>query len=386
MVTNLQYLRQIVADPRFSAGDTTTGFLQHVHYAPHAIEVLQPGMMTTVQDYPGRIAYWSVGVPPSGPMDAASHRVANALVGNDDAAAALEVTLSGPTLRFFSDHVVAVCGAQLDVLVDDEPVRMFASVPVKAGQVLRVGKIGHAGSRAYIAVSGGGVDVSEYLGSKSTFVGGGFGGHQGRALRAGDMLPIHSGSTYVRAVSVPPAWCPAIDGHHWNVHVLPGSAWWCQWDVLQSRFTLVVCGTQDPKRTQTTSPPKTSRCCYPQNTKCITTRTWCWCWVLQRRVHNVTCAETVLVSGCKDPSPSLRALMATRAVRCAFFFFSPLLITTTHTAPIECARPSVCDRHHQLHGRHACGADGRRPLTGRVCVPPDGHLCRPMEDGAGKAW
>lgn len=194
-------------------------------YCPLAIEVLQPGLMTTVQDYPGRAGYWSVGVPPSGPMDATSHRFANALVGNDESAAALEITMSGPTLKFFCPRAVAVCGAPVEVLLDDAPVPLFTSVMVAAGQTLRVGKINNVGSRAYIAVSNGGMDVSDYLGSKSTFVGGRFGGHQGRALRAGDMLQVYDigGGTPTRVVSVPKAWRPAMnEGHHWDVHVLPG--------------------------------------------------------------------------------------------------------------------------------------------------------------------
>ena len=88
---------QLLRDSR-APGATTTRFLDTLPFAPHALEVVAPGMNTTVQDFPGRTGYWHIGVPPSGPMDAFAFRVANALVGNDEAAAALEVTLSGTPL------------------------------------------------------------------------------------------------------------------------------------------------------------------------------------------------------------------------------------------------------------------------------------------------
>lgn len=220
----MQYLRAIVDDPRFAAGATTTTFLRDLIYTPSAVEVLQPGMMTTVQDYPGRIGHWAVGVPPSGPLDDASHRMANALVGNDDSAAALEIVLAGPVLKFLAARVVAVCGAPVQVTVDHQPVRQWTSVRVEANQVLRVGKVATTGSRVYIAVSQGGFDVSDYLGSKSTFLGGGFGGHQGRALRGGDLLALSTDEQAEsnETVSVPADWCPVINTHCWHVSVLPG--------------------------------------------------------------------------------------------------------------------------------------------------------------------
>ena len=101
--TNLDYLRKVCASPEFEAGGITTSFLGRFPYQRTAIEVIQGGTQTTVQDYPGRLGYWNVGVPPSGPMDSLAFRLANRLVGNDPAAAALEITLSGPELRFGCD-------------------------------------------------------------------------------------------------------------------------------------------------------------------------------------------------------------------------------------------------------------------------------------------
>lgn len=223
VTTNLELVKEIIAAPGFASGATTTKFLEGFPYVAHAIEVLEPGLLTTVQDYPGRIAMWAVGVPPSGPMDDLSHRLANALVGNADDAAALEITLVGPTLKFLAPAVVAVCGADAPVTLDGAAVPQWRSFAVGAGQVVKVGGMS-GGSRAYLAVSGG-LDVPVYLGSKSTFPGGALGGHQGRALRAGDMLQMAGATAAPTAgAELPLAWRPAppAEGAAWEVGVLPG--------------------------------------------------------------------------------------------------------------------------------------------------------------------
>ena len=190
METNLAYLRQIVASSGFRAGGVTTKFLNTLPYVASTVEVLDGGTQTTVQDYPGRIGYWDVGVPPSGPMDARSFRLANRLVGNPDTAAGLELTVQGPTLRFNVAAVIALCGATMPATLDGKPVRYFRALKVKAGQTLRLGAIEGAGLRSYLAIRHG-FDVPDYLGSKSTFTLGLFGGHAGRALRAGDVLRVN---------------------------------------------------------------------------------------------------------------------------------------------------------------------------------------------------
>ncbi|KAG2435985.1 hypothetical protein HYH02_011698 [Chlamydomonas schloesseri] len=187
---NVEFLRAVVADPRFLAGDTTTRFLEGFHFVPHVAEVVTPGMQTSVQDWPGRTRLWHVGVPPSGPMDSLSHRLANALVGNDEDAAALEFSLQGPTLKFHCPAIVALTGATCTATLDGEPVAWNSSFKVGAGQTLAVGAmVGAVGVRGYLAVRGG-IDVPAYLGSRSTFPGGKFGGYQGRYLRVGDSLPL----------------------------------------------------------------------------------------------------------------------------------------------------------------------------------------------------
>jgi urea carboxylase len=184
--TNLDYLRNVIAEPEFLAGGFPTSFLSGIHYRPQAVEVLEPGMQTTVQDYPGRLGYWHVGVPPSGPMDSLAFRYANRLVGNPDTAAALECTMLGPTLQFHSDALFAITGADMSATLDGESVRNWHAAVARAGSTLQL-RSATKGARAYVAVRGG-IAVPQYLGSRSTFILGKFGGQAGRTLRAGDML------------------------------------------------------------------------------------------------------------------------------------------------------------------------------------------------------
>ena len=158
--TNLDYLRQLSRLDVLARGEMLTRTLQTFAYKADTIEVLAPGTQTTIQDWPGRLGYWAVGVPPSGPMDPLSFRLANRLIGNDEGAAAIETTLSGPTLKFNSDTVICLGGAELSATLDGEPVPYWQAFAVKAGQVLKLGGVTGPGTRAYIAVHGG-IDVPE---------------------------------------------------------------------------------------------------------------------------------------------------------------------------------------------------------------------------------
>jgi len=151
------------------------------------IEVVKPGLSTTVQDG-GRTGYYHLGIPPSGALDQYSLRAANLLVGNSPGAAALEVVYLGPELAFTADAVVAVTGASMVPKVNGEEQPNWESFPVAAGDVLSFGFL-TAGARTYIAVSGG-IDVPEVLGSRSTYALGALGGFSGRPLAAGDRLPV----------------------------------------------------------------------------------------------------------------------------------------------------------------------------------------------------
>jgi urea carboxylase len=215
--TNLAYLRQICASEGFRAGGVTTKFLTTLPYVRNAVEVLDAGTQTTVQDFPGRLGYWHVGVPPSGPMDFLAFRMANRIVGNRADAAGLEMAVSGATLRFEADTTIALCGADMQAKLDGVRVPLWAPVEVKAGSVLAMSTVEGPGSRAYLAIRGG-FDVPEYLGSRSTFILGKFGGHAGRTLRAGDVL--HPGNA-IEAEPMEPAVQPSY-GNEWSIGVLYG--------------------------------------------------------------------------------------------------------------------------------------------------------------------
>jgi 5-oxoprolinase (ATP-hydrolysing) subunit C len=165
-----------------------------------AIEVLEGGIETTVQDYPGRAGMLRQGLFPAGPMDHFAFRAANLLAGNEEGTAALEVTLGGLTLRFGVEATVAVCGAEAETTLDGDPLPLWESRRVDAGAVLGIGIAPGPGFRQYVAVSGG-IDVPPFFGSRSTYTMGALGGHEGRALQAGDRLPL--GEEDERAPSPP---------------------------------------------------------------------------------------------------------------------------------------------------------------------------------------
>lgn len=148
-------------------------------------EILTPGMLTTVQDY-GRVGYQKYGFSVSGVMDRASYAYANALVGNAYGAAVLECTMLGPSFVVREDMVIAVTGADVGPLKNEQPMPMNEAVCLRRGDVVALGTA-KCGCRAYLAVSGG-IDVPLFLGSRSTHITSGIGGYQGRKLMAGDML------------------------------------------------------------------------------------------------------------------------------------------------------------------------------------------------------
>lgn len=152
------------------------------------LEVIKPGLETSVQDWPGRIGFWNQGFPPSGPMDSWSFRLANVLVGNAPGAAGLECQFLGPTLKFQRDGVVAVTGADMQAALDGEPLPMWQSVAVKAGQTLAMA-FARTGARSYIAVAGG-IETEPWLGARATFHKAGVGGMNGRAIKEGQSVPV----------------------------------------------------------------------------------------------------------------------------------------------------------------------------------------------------
>jgi urea carboxylase len=186
-------------------------------------EVLEGGIQTTIQDYPGRVGYWDVGIPPSGPMDQLAFRLANLLVGNLEGEAGLEITAIGPKLRFLEDSIVAVTGADLQPNVDGEPVPMWESVKVRKRSLLSMGVTQGHGFRAYLAIAGG-IDVPPFLGSRSTFLHGNFGGLEGRPLKKGDVVRIGKHTLHLselagnKTKSVARPTCERL----WQIGAIPG--------------------------------------------------------------------------------------------------------------------------------------------------------------------
>ncbi|MEW9501024.1 biotin-dependent carboxyltransferase family protein [Jeotgalibacillus marinus] len=149
------------------------------------IRVKEPGLLSTVQDE-GRHGFQQFGVITSGVMDPFALRIANLLVGNDEKEAAIEVTLTGPTIEFEEDALIAICGADFSAVLDEEPLPLWRPVVVKKGSTLHM-KFSKTGCRAIIAM-GGGLDLPFIMNSKSTYVRAGIGGFDGRAFDKGDVI------------------------------------------------------------------------------------------------------------------------------------------------------------------------------------------------------
>ncbi|CAH0301279.1 Acetyl-/propionyl-coenzyme A carboxylase alpha chain [Peribacillus simplex] len=218
VTTNLQYVQALLQEDDCRSGHVHTQMLKEFASDERAIEVLDGGIQTTVQDWPGRVGHWDVGVPPCGPMDPFSFRIGNKLLGNDDHAPGLELTLRGGSYRFRGNTVFCLTGADMSAKLDETDVPMYKVVYVKRGQVLTFGEASQ-GMRTYLLVAGG-LDMPLHLGSASTFTLGGFGGHGGRSLRTGDVLQIHPGKVSPDSeltVSKRPALTK-----EWTIGVIPG--------------------------------------------------------------------------------------------------------------------------------------------------------------------
>jgi urea carboxylase len=227
--TNQSYLESVLENEKVKGGEVTTQLLASFEYRPATLDVVEAGTQTSVQDYPGRLRYWAVGVPPSGPMDALAFRFGNQILGNPPSAAGLEMTISGITLRFNTDCTFCLTGAPMKAALEGTAIPFWTVVQARPGQTLRIGQLEGSGARAYFLVNGG-LDVPEYLESKSTFALGRFGGHGGRVLRVGDVLrlqrngqtqPSPSQTTQAAPRILPPSLVPDYSDR-WELGVLYG--------------------------------------------------------------------------------------------------------------------------------------------------------------------
>ncbi|WP_301583593.1 urea carboxylase [Halomonas alkaliantarctica] len=223
ITTNRTWLAHVLRAERFQRADLDTHWLTTLDWAPPAIEVIAPGTLTTLQDFPGRQGHWDVGVPPSGPFDDWSFRLGNRLLDNPAEAAGLEITLTGPTLRFHRASQIVLTGAHMPATLDGQTVAFWQVLDIAAGSTLTLGKA-TTGTRTYLLVRGG-IECPHYLGSRSTFTLGQFGGHGGRALRSGDMLdlpPLDPTSAVKLEEALIPTFGDQDGGKTWQVAVLYG--------------------------------------------------------------------------------------------------------------------------------------------------------------------
>ncbi|MFF2015404.1 urea carboxylase [Paenibacillus sp. NPDC058177] len=218
ITTNQTYIHAFLATDLFQEGLVYTNMLSGFHPVEHALEVLDGGVQTTVQDYPGRKGYWDIGVPPSGPMDALSFRIGNRLLGNADSAAGLEMTLRGGSYRFRDEMIFCLTGSDMAATLDGKSVPLYTPTLAAAGSTLILNE-SVSGMRSYLLVSGG-FDMPLTLGSSSTFTLGGFGGHMGSALRPGAVLKVH----HHRGTMLQPLPLKAIPEftQKWTIGVIPG--------------------------------------------------------------------------------------------------------------------------------------------------------------------
>ena len=184
------------------------------------VQVIKKGLETSVQDYPGRIGTLNLGFPPSGPMDSWSFRLANVLVENEPGAAALECQFLGPTLKFNSDRIIAITGANMSPKLDGTPVPLWESLEVKKDQVLEM-SFATVGARSYIAFSGG-INTTPWLGSRSTFHKAGVGGIEGKAIQEGQIIPLNK-SKSVAGRKIKKNSIPVMSTNKkWSVEVVKG--------------------------------------------------------------------------------------------------------------------------------------------------------------------
>lgn len=219
ITSNMQYLAALLKTETYQTGALFTGMLKDFMPQEHAIEVLDGGVQTTVQDYPGMIGYWFVGVPPCGPMDAYNFRIGNSILGNDESAPGLELTLRGGSYRFRTTVSFCITGADMKATLDRVEIPMYQVVHASAMQVLKF-KDCKVGMRTYLLVAGG-FDMPKIMGSSSTFIDGKFGGHNGRTLRTGDVLRLQEKCVIDSIDSMPEKYRPKLT-NEWTIGVIPG--------------------------------------------------------------------------------------------------------------------------------------------------------------------
>lgn len=219
LTTNMQYLKALLETTNYREGKLYTGMLQGFLPEEKAIEVLDGGLQSTIQDYPGMIGYWFVGVPPCGPMDNYNFRIGNSILGNEETASGIEMTLRGGSYRFRTTVSFCLTGADMKATLDGEPIEMYQVIHASPMQVLKLQDC-KVGMRTYLLVAGG-FDMPKIMGSSATFIDGKFGGHNGRTLRTGDVLQLKENCVIDSIEQFPEKYRPELT-NEWTIGVIPG--------------------------------------------------------------------------------------------------------------------------------------------------------------------
>ena len=219
VTTNMQYLKSLISTKDYKDGKLFTKMLEGFLPEENALEVLDGGVQSTVQDAEGMMGYWTVGVPPCGAMDSYSFKIGNKLLGNDLNTAGIELTMRGGTYRFRTTTSFCITGADMSATLDGETVPMYTVINASPMQELKF-KTCTKGMRTYLLIAGG-IDVPKIMGSSSTFTDGKFGGHNGRALRTGDVLHLTKNCVTDKINSFNKEYVPHIE-NTWTIGVIPG--------------------------------------------------------------------------------------------------------------------------------------------------------------------
>lgn len=219
ITNNMQYLYALTQSDDYKDGKLYTKMLDNFHPTENALEILDGGVQTTVQDSFGMTGYWTVGVPPCGAMDNYSFRIGNKLLENPENAAGIEMTLRGGSYRFRTKTSFCITGADMNAVLDGKSVPMYTVVTAEPMQILKFSAC-KKGMRTYLLVKGG-IDVPKIMGSSSTFVDGKFGGHNGRTLRTGDVLRLDENCVTDIKASYDTTYMPEITDN-WIIGVIPG--------------------------------------------------------------------------------------------------------------------------------------------------------------------
>ncbi|MDR1942009.1 MAG: 5-oxoprolinase/urea amidolyase family protein, partial [Endomicrobium sp.] len=237
--SNADYLFNLTLQDYYKNAQINTSVLKNFFPKQNALEVIDGGVQSAVQDYPGITGYWPAGVPPCGAMDMFSFRLGNAVLGNPCDAAGLELTLRGGTYKFRAPALFCITGADMNAKLDGKPVALNEAVEADTGDVLEFEE-SKCGMRAYLLARGG-FDVPKILNSRSTFTLGAFGGYAGRALRAGDVIDILPLSRSQRQSKTKIRFSYSFS-NSWTIGVIAGPH--CDGEFLKEEFLQTLADTK----------------------------------------------------------------------------------------------------------------------------------------------